>query len=106
MSGSTTVGVSSAAMDPGGPGVSPGIIAELLADPAQHAVDEPAGVVGRVPLGQVDRLADSHPERDIGPPAELEDGDAQQVAVDDGHPVDRPPVSELRDEGVDLAAVV
>src|SRR4051794_10739849 len=95
MSGSTTVGVSSAPMAPGGPGVPPGSIAELLADLAQHAVHEPARVVGRVALGQVARFADGHPERDLGPPAELEDGDAQEVAVDDRHPLDRPPVGEL-----------
>src|SRR5918999_2980766 len=95
-SGSTIVGVSR------GPIVHP----EVLTNPAQHAVDEAAGVVGGVALRQVDRLADGDAERDLGPPAQLVDGDAQQVAVDDRHPVDRPPVGELADDGVDLVAVL
>src|SRR5947208_13080423 len=91
-SGSTMVGVSSSPISPGGPGVSPGIIAEVLTDPAKHTVHEAAGVVGGVALGQVDRLADGDAERDLGPPAQLEDSGAHQVAVGDRHPVDRPPV--------------
>src|SRR5688572_7288790 len=85
MSGSTIVGVSSAPIDPGGPGVSPGGIAEMVSDPPQHAVHKPPGIIGRVPLGQVDRFADGDPEGDIRTPAEFEDGDAQQVPVDDRH---------------------
>src|SRR5256885_14241575 len=92
MSGSTMVGVSSRPIGPGGPGVSPGNIAQVLTDPAEHAVHEAAGVVGGVALGEVDRLADGDTERDFRPPAEFVDSDAKEVAVDDRHPVDRPPV--------------
>src|SRR5919198_4897343 len=95
MSGSTMVGVSSGPIAP-----------EVLTDPAEHAVDEAAGVVGGVALGQVDRLADGDAERDLGPPAEFIDSYAEEVAVDDRHPVDRPPVGELRDDGVDLITVL
>src|SRR2546423_8971821 len=83
MSGSTMVGVSSGPISPGGPGVPPGIIAKVLTDPAEHAVDEAAGVVGGVTLGQVDRFADGDAERDIGAPAELVDSYAKEVPVDD-----------------------
>src|SRR5688572_363172 len=105
-SGSTMVGVSRGPIGPWGPGEPPGIIAELLTDAAEHAVDEAAGVVGGIALGQVDRLADGDAEGDVGPPAELIDGDAQEVAVDDRHPVDRPAIGELGDDGVDFVAVV
>src|SRR3954451_9591726 len=96
MSGSTTVGVSSLPIS----------VPEVLADAAEHAVDEPSRVVGGVALRQVDRLADGDAEGDLGTPAELEDGDAQEVAVDDRHPVDRPAVGELGDDGVDLVTVL
>src|SRR5581483_10106379 len=69
------------------------------------AVHEPPRIVGRVALGQVDGFADGHPEGDLRLPAQLEDGDAEEVAVDDRHPVDRPAVGELRDDGVDLVVV-
>src|SRR5688572_23349175 len=92
MSGSTIVGVSSAPIDPGGPGLSPGGIAEMVSDPPQHAVHEPSGIIGRVALGQVDGFADRDPEGNVRTPAELEHGDTQQVPVDDRHAVDRSPV--------------
>src|SRR5437764_14347623 len=86
---------------------APIAVPKLLADTGEHAVDEPAGVVGRVPLRQVDGFADGDAERNLRSPAELVDGDAEQIAVDDRHAVDRLPVGALGKDCVgSLSAVL
>src|SRR6478736_3013630 len=79
---------------------------QLLGDAAQEAVDEAAGVLGRVLLGQLDRLADHDRARDLGLPPELVGGQPEDGAVDRGHALERPVLRELAQQRVDVGVVL
>ena len=79
---------------------------ELLGDAAQQPVDEPAGVLGGVLLGELDRLADHDRGRHVGLPAELVRAEAQHRAVDRGHALERPVLGELAQQRVDVGVVL
>src|SRR5581483_4198283 len=57
---------------------------------AEHAVHEPARLLGRVRLGQLDGLADHGARGDVGAFEQLPRRHAQQGPVDRGHAVDGP----------------
>src|SRR5437879_3155449 len=76
----------------------------LPSDPAEDAVDETAGVGGRVLLGKVHRLVDRHRRRNVEVD-QLQDAEAQQRAVDGGHPGQRPVLGVAGDELVNLGLV-
>src|SRR6516164_5991284 len=79
---------------------------QLLGDAAQQAVDEAAGILGRVQLGQLDRLADHDRTRDLGLPPELVGGQPEDGAVDRGHALERPVLRELAEQRVDVGVVL
>src|SRR2546423_15035677 len=56
--------------------------AHVLGDPGQQAVDEAAGVLRGVLLGELDGLGDRDRGRGLGNPTELVRADAEQRAVD------------------------
>src|SRR5687767_10428101 len=55
---------------------------QVLGDPAEHAVDEAAGVLGRVLLGEFDGLADHDAGGQLRLPSQLVATDAQHGPVD------------------------
>src|SRR5581483_11382915 len=79
---------------------------DLLGDAAEHAVDKPTRLLGRVALGQLYGLRDHRGDRDVRTLEELVDADAQEVAVDHGHALDAPVLGEAADELVDVALVL
>ena len=64
--------------------------AEIVGQRGQDTVHEPAAVVGREALGELDRLVDDHGHRDVGSLGELVGPQAQHVEVEHGHPLERP----------------
>src|SRR5579871_5580763 len=71
-------------------------------DAAEHAVDEPARLLGRVGLGQFDGLADHRAGRDIRALQQLPGGLAQERPADRRHAVDSPGDGVRPDQRVDL----
>src|SRR5262245_28543425 len=78
---------------------------ELFVHAVEDAVDEPARFLRAELLRDLDRLVDHDPGRRLAHPQELEDTLSENVAVDDGHPVDVPVLRVLRDHLVDLPLV-
>src|SRR2546428_56990 len=80
----------------------------LLAAPdgrGEHAVHELRRGLRAEHLRELDGLVDDHAGRRVAGDAQLVERDAQHVAVDPGHLVDRELRSERRDLGVELLAV-
>src|SRR5829696_6177032 len=76
--------------------------AHLGGDVGQDAVHEPARVGGGQQLGQLDGLVEDDRRRYLGPGGQLEGGQAEQVTVDQRHPLDRPVLGGVGDAGVQL----
>src|SRR5438034_11281739 len=72
-------------------------------DAVEDAVDEAARLARAELLGDLDRLVDDDLRRRVRAPAELVDGETEDVAIDHGHPVEVPVLREARDDVVDLA---
>src|SRR5204862_5488044 len=70
-------------------------------DPAENAVDETCGVVGRIPLRQLDGFADRDLVRNLVPP-ELVDCDPQHVPLDRAQALGRPALRDVADASVEL----
>src|SRR5215470_730723 len=78
---------------------------EFFVDAIEQAVDESARLLGPELLGDLDRLVDRDLRRHLGRPQELVDRQPEDVAVDDGHPLEVPVLRELRDRVIDLRLV-
>jgi hypothetical protein len=72
----------------------------------EHAVDEVRRVVGREVPDQVHGLADRDRVGHLVDVQDLEDADAQRVAVDGRHPLQRPALGVRRDQLVDPRLVL
>src|SRR5262245_38820235 len=78
---------------------------ELFVNAIQQAVDEPARLLGAELLGDLDGLVDRDLRRHVRRVEQLVDRKPENVAVDDGHPVEVPVLRELRDRVIDLRLV-
>src|SRR6267142_1317220 len=79
--------------------------AKFFVHPVQDAVDEPARLLGPELLGDLDGLVDRDLRRHLRRPQELVDGEPEDVAVDDRHPLEIPVLRELREDVVHLSLI-
>lgn len=75
---------------------------ELFTDSVKNAVDKDGGLAAAVSLGDLDGLIDDDRRRDELFLKELEHGDPQDIAVDEGHPRDPPVLGISLDQGIDF----
>src|SRR6266436_682780 len=77
----------------------------LFVDAIEDPVDEAARFVGAELLRHLEGLVDRHLRGDAGSPQQLEDALAEDVAVDDRHPLELPVLRVATDQLVDLGLV-
>ncbi len=75
---------------------------KLFADRVKNTVDKDSGLVAAVSFGDFNGLVDDDRRRYELFLEELEHGDPQDIAVDDGHPRDPPVLGISLDKGIDF----
>src|SRR5207249_701402 len=79
--------------------------AKFFVHPVEDPVDESARILRAELLGDLDGLVDRDLRRHLPRPQELEGGETEDVAIDDGHPLQIPMFGELGEHLVNLGLV-